>query len=74
MLKLNDNNVSSMVAAKCFAENTEKINSIDYNGDGTLMVTSSNDDSITVFDCTHGTKTRSVSFQVDVGAFTFKFR
>jgi COMPASS component SWD2 len=60
-MKLNDVNVMSMVSAKCFTENTERVNFIDYTGDGTTLITSSDDDSIIVFDCVNGTKVRQVN-------------
>ncbi|KAI1715386.1 WD domain, g-beta repeat domain-containing protein [Ditylenchus destructor] len=60
-MKLDDHNVSSMVAAKSFNDNTDKINHMDYTSDGQTLITSSNDDSITVYDCNTGTKSRSVN-------------
>lgn len=45
---------------KAFNENTERINHMDYTGDGLTLITSSQDDSITVYDCNSGTKSRSV--------------
>uniref|UniRef100_A0A914L7R9 Uncharacterized protein n=1 Tax=Meloidogyne incognita TaxID=6306 RepID=A0A914L7R9_MELIC len=60
-MKITDENVKSMVCAKNFTENQDVINHINFTPDGTLLVTSSNDDSITVYDCANGTKQRSVN-------------
>lgn len=48
------------VMAKAFNDNTDRINHMDYTGDGLMLITSSHDDSITVYDCNNGTKSRSV--------------
>uniref|UniRef100_A0A915ESQ7 Uncharacterized protein n=1 Tax=Ditylenchus dipsaci TaxID=166011 RepID=A0A915ESQ7_9BILA len=60
-MKINDQNVASMVAAKTFTENMDKINHMDYTADGQTLITSAHDDSITVYDCNTGTKSRSVN-------------
>lgn len=60
-MKLTDQNITSMVCAKSFTENTEAINHTNYTPDGSLLVTSSADDSIIVYDCNTGTKHRSVN-------------
>ncbi|KAH7726189.1 hypothetical protein AAVH_05988 [Aphelenchoides avenae] len=58
---MDDTTASSMVGAKCFEDNTDKINNIVFSSDGTLMATSSKDDSIRIYKCAHGTKAGSVS-------------
>ncbi len=60
-MRMSDANVQSMVAAKCFTENADRINHMDYTADGSLLITSSFDDSITVYDCNSGTKSRQVN-------------
>lgn len=60
-MKLNDQNVMSMVCAKNFTENQDQINNINYTNDGSLLVTSSADDSIIVYDSNTGNKQRSVN-------------
>lgn len=60
-MKLTDQNVLSLVCAKNYTDNQDQINHLSYTPDGTLLVTSSADDSITVYDCNTGTKQRSVN-------------
>lgn len=59
-MKINDGSIKSLVAAKSFNDNTDKINHMDFTADGTTLITSSHDDSIIVYDCNTGTKSRSV--------------
>lgn len=61
-MKLDDLVIRNLAVAKCFRENVEKINSIDYSPDGLLMVSGSDDDSIIIYDCQTGTKRRQVLF------------
>uniref|UniRef100_A0A1I7WYV3 WD_REPEATS_REGION domain-containing protein n=1 Tax=Heterorhabditis bacteriophora TaxID=37862 RepID=A0A1I7WYV3_HETBA len=63
-MKLNTHNVSHMVCAKTFSENTMKINSIDYSADGMSMITSSDDDSIFIYNMQNGTRARNVSLSI----------
>lgn len=58
---INDASIKSIVAAKSFNDNTDRINHLDYTADGTTLITSSFDDSIIVYDCNSGTKSRSVN-------------
>jgi len=50
-----------MVAAKEFTENTDQINHLDFTSDGTSLITSSLDDSIGVYDCGSGNRSRTVN-------------
>jgi WD40 repeat protein len=59
-MKLDDEVVRNMAVAKLFRENTGRINSIDYSPDGLNMISSSDDDSVIIYDCQTGTKKRSV--------------
>ncbi len=59
-MKLDDEVVRNLAVAKIFRENTGRINSIDYSPDGLNMISSSDDDSVIIYDCQTGTKKRSV--------------
>lgn len=54
-MKLVDHVVRSFRVAKLFRDNTEKINNIDFSPSGDLLVTSSDDDQIVIYDCEKGT-------------------
>lgn len=54
-MKLIDANVKRFRVAKEFSENNDKINSIDFSQDGTTLISSSNDDTIIIYDCEKGT-------------------
>uniref|UniRef100_A0A914WDT3 WD repeat-containing protein 82 n=2 Tax=Plectus sambesii TaxID=2011161 RepID=A0A914WDT3_9BILA len=72
-MKLDDEVVRNLAVAKLFRENTGKINSIDYSSDGLNMISSSDDDSVIIYDCQTGTKKRSVNskkYGVDLIHFT----
>lgn len=47
--------VQSFRVAKVFHENTDRINSIDFSSDGNTLISSSDDDSIVIYDCEKGT-------------------
>uniref|UniRef100_A0A1I7ZR39 WD_REPEATS_REGION domain-containing protein n=1 Tax=Steinernema glaseri TaxID=37863 RepID=A0A1I7ZR39_9BILA len=70
--RINKKSVSSMGSHVSFGHNTEKINSLDYSVDGKHMISSSHDDSITIYDCqsgkTHRT-TNSKKYGVDLIRF-----
>ncbi|KAI6175925.1 WD repeat-containing protein 82-like isoform X1 [Aphelenchoides bicaudatus] len=57
--------------AKTFKENSDVINGLSFSNSGEWMITSSNDDSITVYDILAGKKQRKVLF--NSGAFDVKF-
>lgn len=44
-----------------FRDNTDRINCIDFSSDGTTLISSSDDDSIIIYDCTKGLLKRSRS-------------
>lgn len=48
--------------SRLYRENTDQINGLSFNNDGNLMVTSSNDDSLVVYDLLNGKKQRKVNF------------
>lgn len=60
-MKLVDTTVSNFKVAKLFRENTERINSIDFSANGETLITSSDDDSIVIYDCEKGTMRRSLN-------------
>lgn len=60
LIKLNDNNIGAFAVAKEFRENKARINSIDFSQDGKTLITSSDDDTIIVYDCQTGTKSRDI--------------
>lgn len=60
-MKLTQEALGTFVAAKSFTENTDQINHIDCTNDGTTLITSSADDSIIVYDCNTGTRSRTVN-------------
>ena len=49
-----------MVCAKSFSDNQLRVNSIDFTPDGQFMLTSSDDDSIAIYNCQQGSKARAV--------------
>ena len=59
-MKLDDPVVRNFAVAKCYPENNERVNSIDFTPDGLLLISSSDDDSIIIYDCQNGTKKRQV--------------
>ena len=44
----------SFTVAKVFRENNDRVNSLSYSANGELLISSSDDDSIVVYDCTSG--------------------
>jgi len=72
-MKLDDNVVTNFAVAKLFRENTDRINSMDFNPDGLSLISSSEDDSIIIYDCQNGTRKRQVNskkYGVDLIHFT----
>lgn len=54
-MKLSDSVMRSFRVAKLFKDqNTERINSIDFSHNGETMISSSEDDSIVIYDCLEG--------------------
>ncbi|VDM09638.1 unnamed protein product [Wuchereria bancrofti] len=60
-MKASDRTVASMRPAKSFNDNQAPINSLDFSADGLQMISSSDDDSIIMYDCVSGQKSRSVN-------------
>ena len=54
-MKLSDTVVRNFRVAKIFRENSDRINSIDYSTSGDTLISSSDDDSIVIYDCQNGT-------------------
>lgn len=54
-MRLIDNVVRSFKVAKVFRENTDRINSIDFSQNGETLISSSDDESIVIYDCERGT-------------------
>ncbi|RWR98988.1 WD repeat-containing protein 82-like protein, partial [Dinothrombium tinctorium] len=65
--------ISSFRVAKVFRENTDKINSIDFSQNGETLITSSDDDSIVIYDCEKGVQKKSLNskkYGVDLVHYT----
>ncbi|XP_077538515.1 WD repeat domain 82 isoform X1 [Haemaphysalis longicornis] len=60
-MKLVDQTVKSFRVAKVFRENTDRINSIDFSPNGETLISSSDDDSIVIYDCEKGTHKRTLN-------------
>lgn len=54
IMKLIDHVVRSFKVAKVFHDNKDRINSIDYTFDGNTLISSSDDESINLYDCQKG--------------------
>ncbi|RXM94413.1 WD repeat-containing protein 82 [Acipenser ruthenus] len=53
-MKLTDNVLRSFRVAKVFRENSDKINCFDFSSNGETVISSSDDDSIVLYDCQEG--------------------
>ncbi|XP_013380004.1 WD repeat-containing protein 82 [Lingula anatina] len=72
-MKLTDTVVRSFRVAKVFRENSEKVNSLDFSANGELLISSSEDDQIVIYDCQNGTPKRTLNskkYGVDLIHFT----
>ena len=72
-MKLEDNNLSKLKVAKEFCENKARINSIDFSQDGKNLISSSDDDTIVLYDCERGVKKREImskKYGVDLIKYT----
>ena len=72
-MKLVDSTVANLRVAKSFRDNTDRINSIDFSPNGDTLITSSDDDSIVIYDCEKGTMRRSLNskkYGVDLIRYT----
>ncbi|MFH4984154.1 hypothetical protein AB6A40_010863 [Gnathostoma spinigerum] len=61
MVVLTDQVICSLIPAKSFSGNQARINSLDYSSDGLHMISSSDDDSIVMYDLEKGDKSLSVN-------------
>ncbi|GFT02886.1 hypothetical protein TNCV_1846881 [Trichonephila clavipes] len=64
-MKLVPSVVQSFRVAKAFSENSDRINSIDFSSDGVTLISSSDDDSIVIYDCERGVCMSRCPDQVD---------
>lgn len=72
-MKFTESVVKNFRVAKVFRENTEKINSIDFAANGETLISSSDDDSIVIYDCQNGSLKRTLNskkYGVDLIHFT----
>jgi len=72
-VRLNANLIESMAMAKVFKDNTDRINSLDFYKDGEFLITSSDDESVNLYNCTEGKKKKVVyskKYGVDLVRFT----
>uniref|UniRef100_A0A8C4QTT6 Uncharacterized protein n=1 Tax=Eptatretus burgeri TaxID=7764 RepID=A0A8C4QTT6_EPTBU len=53
-MKLTEAVIRSLRVAKVFRENSDRINCFDFAANGESMISSSEDDSIVLFDCQEG--------------------
>lgn len=59
-MKLVDSTIRSFRVAKVFRENSDRINHINFSPNGETLITSSDDDSIVIYDCLEGKWARSL--------------
>ncbi|XP_051846563.1 WD repeat-containing protein 82-like [Antechinus flavipes] len=72
-MKLTEESLSSFQVAKVFHENSDKINCFDYSPNGQAVVSSSDDDSIVLYDCREGRPQRTLyskKYGVDIVKYT----
>lgn len=72
-MKLEDSTISKFKVAKEFCENKARINSIDFSQDGKNLISSSDDDTIVLYDCEKGIKKRDImskKYGVDLIKYT----
>lgn len=72
-MKLEDTNITKFKVAKEFCENKARINSIDFSQDGKNLISSSDDDTIFLYDCEKGVKKRDImskKYGVDLIRYT----
>ena len=54
-MKLTEQVVKNFRSSKTFRENTLRINSVDFSVQGDTLISSSDDESIVIYDCQSGT-------------------
>uniref|UniRef100_A0ACB8EHL6 WD repeat-containing protein 82 n=1 Tax=Sphaerodactylus townsendi TaxID=933632 RepID=A0ACB8EHL6_9SAUR len=72
-MKLTDNVLRSFRVAKVFRENSDKINCFDFSPNGETLISSSDDDSIVLYDCQEGKPKRTLyskKYGVDLIRYT----
>lgn len=72
-MKLVEPVIGALRVAKSFKENTDRINSIDFSANGETLITSSDDDSITIYDCDKGLQKKTLNskkYGVDLVHYT----
>lgn len=60
-MRLTDTTVRSLRIAKIFRENNNKINSVSFSSSGEFLISSSDDDSITIYNCLDGVPKRTLN-------------
>lgn len=73
IMKLTDHVVRTFQVAKVFHENSDRVNSIDFTKDGNTLISSSDDESIVLYDCQKGLQTRTLmskKYGVDLIRYT----
>jgi WD40 repeat protein len=55
VMRLTEKVVLNFRCVKTFKENTQRINSIDFSAQGDTLISSSDDESIVIYDCQSGT-------------------
>nr|AAQ97998.1 CG17293-PA-like protein [Danio rerio] len=72
-MKLTDSVLRSFRVAKVFRENSDKINCFDFSSNGETVISSSDDDSIVLYDCQEGKPKRTLyskKYGVDLIRYT----
>jgi len=72
-MKLVDSTVRTFRVVKLFRDNSDRINNLDYSPSGDLLISSSDDDQICIYDCEKGTSKRTLhskKYGVDLIHFT----
>lgn len=73
IMKLTDNVLRSFRVAKVFRENSDKINCFDFSSNGETIISSSDDDSLVLYDCQEGKPKRTLyskKYGVDLIRYT----
>ncbi|GMR50821.1 hypothetical protein PMAYCL1PPCAC_21016 [Pristionchus mayeri] len=74
-MKITTGNIGEMQCAKEFSEHKMRVNSLNYSNDGMHMISSSDDESIVLYNCDTGIKTRTLNskkYGVDLIHFSHK--
>ena len=53
-VRLTDAVIKTFRSTRVFHENTDRINSLDFSANGDTLISSSDDDSIVIYDCQTG--------------------